>query len=181
MDNGFNPIWNETCDFDILNPEIAMMRFIVKDEDAFGEPSFLGQASIPVKCIRTGMPFLLLLFFLSVITPYNCCCFLLLCNQSFSRRSFQVRIDRPKIPQGRTFGNFGFDFYMVEGSSCYQTNTVKAMKSFGQIGLKVSTACLNKTSPFYFFMTEKSTCFGNLLVNIFWKCYTTKYKRAHLT
>ena len=57
MDNGFNPVWNESCEFDILNPEVALMRFVVQDEDVFGEPNFLGQATIPLKCIRTGMPF----------------------------------------------------------------------------------------------------------------------------
>ena len=58
VDNGFNPVWNEACEFDILNPEVALMRFIVQDEDVFGEPNFLGQATIPVKSIRTGMAFI---------------------------------------------------------------------------------------------------------------------------
>ena len=57
VDNGFNPVWNESCEFDILNPEVAVMRIVVQDEDVFGDPNFLGQASIPVKCLRTGMPF----------------------------------------------------------------------------------------------------------------------------
>lgn len=57
MDNGLNPVWNELCDFDILNPEVAMIRFVVQDEDVFGDPAFLGQATIPVKCLRTGWSF----------------------------------------------------------------------------------------------------------------------------
>ena len=60
VDNGFNPVWNEVCEFDILNPEVAMMRIVVQDEDVFGDPNFLGQATIPVKCLRTGRPCALL-------------------------------------------------------------------------------------------------------------------------
>jgi len=59
VDNGFNPVWNEVCEFDILNPEVAMMRLVVQDEDVFGDPNFLGQATIPVKCLRTGRPYAL--------------------------------------------------------------------------------------------------------------------------
>jgi len=57
VDNGFNPVWNESCEFDIFNPEVALMRFVVQDEDVFGEPNFLGQATIPVRSIRTGKAF----------------------------------------------------------------------------------------------------------------------------
>jgi len=59
VDNGFNPVWNEFCEFDVLNPEVALVRFVVQDEDMFGDPNFLGQATIPIKCLRTGMSFLL--------------------------------------------------------------------------------------------------------------------------
>ena len=54
VDNGFNPVWNETCEFDIINPDMALIRFVVQDVDMFGDPNFLGQASYPVKSIRTG-------------------------------------------------------------------------------------------------------------------------------
>ncbi|XP_013410429.1 1-phosphatidylinositol 4,5-bisphosphate phosphodiesterase gamma-1-like [Lingula anatina] len=54
VDNGFNPVWNDQCEFDIINPEVAMIRFVVQDEDMFGDPNFLGQASFPVKSIRPG-------------------------------------------------------------------------------------------------------------------------------
>lgn len=53
-DNGFNPIWNEVCEFQIKNPNLAMLRFEVQDEDIFGEPNFIGQAVFPINCIRTG-------------------------------------------------------------------------------------------------------------------------------
>jgi len=47
-DNGFNPIWNESFDCEVLIPELAMIRFAVQDEDMFGDPNFIGQASYPV-------------------------------------------------------------------------------------------------------------------------------------
>ncbi|GAB6030572.1 hypothetical protein CHUAL_007434 [Chamberlinius hualienensis] len=53
-DNGFNPSWNEICEFDIVNPELAMLRFVVQDEDMFGDPNFLGQATYLIKGIRPG-------------------------------------------------------------------------------------------------------------------------------
>lgn len=53
-DNGFNPVWNEVCEFDIINPDLALLRFVVQDEDMFGDPNFLGQATYPVRCTRLG-------------------------------------------------------------------------------------------------------------------------------
>ncbi|XP_045463914.1 1-phosphatidylinositol 4,5-bisphosphate phosphodiesterase gamma-1 [Harmonia axyridis] len=54
-DNGFNPIWiNESCEFVVFNPHFALLRFLVQDEDVFGEPNFIGQATYPVLCLRTG-------------------------------------------------------------------------------------------------------------------------------
>ncbi|XP_063989882.1 1-phosphatidylinositol 4,5-bisphosphate phosphodiesterase gamma-1 [Diachasmimorpha longicaudata] len=53
-DNGFNPMWNEICEFDVVNPNFAMLRFLVQDEDVFGDCNFLGQATYPVQCLRTG-------------------------------------------------------------------------------------------------------------------------------
>lgn len=58
-DNGFNPIWNdEACSFVIHNPHFAMLRFLVQDEDAFGEPNFIGQATYSVS-----------IYVYSIITP----------------------------------------------------------------------------------------------------------------
>ncbi|XP_055327367.1 1-phosphatidylinositol 4,5-bisphosphate phosphodiesterase gamma-1-like [Paramacrobiotus metropolitanus] len=53
-DNGFNPFWNETCDFDIRNPDLALIRFIVLDIDMFNDQHLVGQATFPVRCIRQG-------------------------------------------------------------------------------------------------------------------------------
>ncbi|XP_055891169.1 1-phosphatidylinositol 4,5-bisphosphate phosphodiesterase gamma-1-like isoform X2 [Biomphalaria glabrata] len=54
VDNGLNPIWSDSCVFDILCPELALIRFAVMDEDIFGDPNFLGQATYPVPCIKSG-------------------------------------------------------------------------------------------------------------------------------
>ena len=49
--NGFNPVWNQRCIFEILNPQLAVVRFAVFDDDssAFGGGSvLLAQAAFPV-------------------------------------------------------------------------------------------------------------------------------------
>ena len=53
-ENGFNPVWNEGCEFDIVNSDLALLRFAVQDEDVFGDPNFIGQAVYPLACIKTG-------------------------------------------------------------------------------------------------------------------------------
>ncbi len=53
-DNGFNPIWNEACLFDIGNPDVALIHFSVLDEDTFGDPNLLGQATYPVNSLCPG-------------------------------------------------------------------------------------------------------------------------------
>ncbi|PSN29961.1 1-phosphatidylinositol 4 [Blattella germanica] len=53
-DNGFNPIWNEICEFDVFNPSFALLRFVIQDEDMFGDSNFIGQATYPVCCLRSG-------------------------------------------------------------------------------------------------------------------------------
>jgi phosphatidylinositol phospholipase C gamma-1 len=53
-DNGLNPVWKENFIFDVENPDLAILRFVVNDEDMFGDPVFLGQTCFPVKCLRQG-------------------------------------------------------------------------------------------------------------------------------
>lgn len=53
-DNGFNPVWNEQTRFIVSNPDIALIQFLVQDEDVFGDPTFLGQAVYPVNSLKTG-------------------------------------------------------------------------------------------------------------------------------
>ncbi|GFO31278.1 phosphoinositide phospholipase c, partial [Plakobranchus ocellatus] len=54
VDNGLNPVWGDSCVFDILCPEMSLIRFAVMDEDIFGDPNFLGQATFPVQCLKQG-------------------------------------------------------------------------------------------------------------------------------
>ncbi|KAJ8937421.1 hypothetical protein NQ318_007880 [Aromia moschata] len=50
LDNGFNPRWSdEICEFVVANPHFALLRFVVQDEDVFGEPNFIGQATYPAE------------------------------------------------------------------------------------------------------------------------------------
>ncbi|WKY06202.1 hypothetical protein Q1695_006421 [Nippostrongylus brasiliensis] len=52
--NGFNPMWNQSFEKDLHCPEIAMLRFCVKDFDSKTTNDFVGEFSIPVSCIRRG-------------------------------------------------------------------------------------------------------------------------------
>ena len=53
-DNGFNPDWNDSFHFKVQNPELAFLRFVIYDVDIFGDSSFIGQYTVPVRCLRTG-------------------------------------------------------------------------------------------------------------------------------
>ena len=47
-------MWNEGCEFELLNPDLALLRFCVQDEDVFGDPNFIGQCVVPINCIKKG-------------------------------------------------------------------------------------------------------------------------------
>ncbi|XP_046860493.1 inactive phospholipase C-like protein 2 isoform X2 [Xenia sp. Carnegie-2017] len=51
--NGFNPVFDESFEFHINIPELALVRFVVLDDDFIGD-AFIGQYSIPVVCMRQG-------------------------------------------------------------------------------------------------------------------------------
>eukprot|EP00051_Salpingoeca_urceolata_P014895 m.190176 g.190176 ORF g.190176 m.190176 type:complete len:1038 (+) comp18222_c0_seq8:376-3489(+) len=53
MDNGFNPIWEETFEFRIQHPEYANISFVVLDDDVVGA-EWVAQASLPVHSLRNG-------------------------------------------------------------------------------------------------------------------------------
>lgn len=53
-ENGFNPVWNEVCEFTVRNPQFAILRFEVQDEDMFAETHFIAQACYPLTCVRPG-------------------------------------------------------------------------------------------------------------------------------
>uniref|UniRef100_A0A669DDG4 Phosphoinositide phospholipase C n=1 Tax=Oreochromis niloticus TaxID=8128 RepID=A0A669DDG4_ORENI len=52
--NGFNPVWNETLDFTIHTPELALVRFVVEDYDKASRNDFIGQYTLPFTCIQPG-------------------------------------------------------------------------------------------------------------------------------
>ncbi|XP_048008133.1 inactive phospholipase C-like protein 2 isoform X1 [Megalobrama amblycephala] len=51
--NGDNPIFDESFEFQINLPELAMVRFVVLDDDYIGD-EFIGQYTIPFECIQPG-------------------------------------------------------------------------------------------------------------------------------
>jgi len=54
-DNGLCPTWFvETFDFDVVCPPLAKIYFVVKNEDMFGDYSFIAQACFPITSLREG-------------------------------------------------------------------------------------------------------------------------------
>ncbi|CAN9498676.1 unnamed protein product [Ophioblennius macclurei] len=56
-DNGLNPLWKvpaEPFEFQVYEPELTFLRFVVNEEDMFSDPNFLAQATFPVKGLRSG-------------------------------------------------------------------------------------------------------------------------------
>lgn len=56
-DNGLNPVWApcpEQVKFEIYDPNLAFLRFVVYEEDMFSDPNFLAHATFPIKGIKTG-------------------------------------------------------------------------------------------------------------------------------
>ncbi len=51
--NGDNPIFDESFEFQINLPELAALRFVVLDDDYIGD-EFIGQYTIPFECLLPG-------------------------------------------------------------------------------------------------------------------------------
>ncbi|XP_076005834.1 inactive phospholipase C-like protein 2 [Genypterus blacodes] len=51
--NGDNPIFDESFEFQINLAELAMVRFVVLDDDFIGD-DFIGQYTIPLECLQPG-------------------------------------------------------------------------------------------------------------------------------
>ena len=51
---GFNPVFDETFEFHVNLPEIALLRFVVLDDDFIGD-GFVGQFTMPVDCLQSGI------------------------------------------------------------------------------------------------------------------------------
>ncbi|XP_059559151.1 1-phosphatidylinositol 4,5-bisphosphate phosphodiesterase delta-4 isoform X5 [Myotis daubentonii] len=52
--NGFNPYWGQTLCFQLLVPELAMLRFLVKDYNWTSRNDFIGQYTLPWTCMQQG-------------------------------------------------------------------------------------------------------------------------------
>ncbi|XP_070583259.1 1-phosphatidylinositol 4,5-bisphosphate phosphodiesterase delta-1 isoform X1 [Erythrolamprus reginae] len=52
--NGFNPTWDETFEFDIDVPQLALVRFMVEDFDASTKNDFIGQFTAPFTSLKRG-------------------------------------------------------------------------------------------------------------------------------
>lgn len=51
---GYSPIFDESFEFQINLPELALVRFAVLDDDYIGD-EFIGQYTIPFDCMQTGL------------------------------------------------------------------------------------------------------------------------------
>ncbi|NXA32854.1 PLCD4 phosphodiesterase, partial [Eudromia elegans] len=52
--NGFNPHWDETLQFQLRVPELALVRFVVEDYDKTSRNDFVGQFTLPFANIKPG-------------------------------------------------------------------------------------------------------------------------------
>ena len=51
---GFCPVWDTLLEFTISNPDMAVMRFKVKDQDNTSYNTLIGHYNIPVNCLQQG-------------------------------------------------------------------------------------------------------------------------------
>ena len=52
--NGFHPVWNQSFDFDITVPELALVQFRVMDHEGFGSNVLVAQYCLPFNCLQNG-------------------------------------------------------------------------------------------------------------------------------
>ncbi|KAM4678005.1 1-phosphatidylinositol 4,5-bisphosphate phosphodiesterase zeta-1-like [Discoglossus pictus] len=52
--NAFNPRWDQTLSFTLRVPQLAMVRFCVKDEISLMTNEFLGQCTVPFTSMTKG-------------------------------------------------------------------------------------------------------------------------------
>ena len=50
---GINPIFDESFEFQINLPDLALVRIAVLDDDYIGD-EFIGQYTVPFECMQTG-------------------------------------------------------------------------------------------------------------------------------
>ncbi|XP_012581483.1 PREDICTED: 1-phosphatidylinositol 4,5-bisphosphate phosphodiesterase delta-3, partial [Condylura cristata] len=54
LNNGFNPRWGQTLQFQLRAPELALVRFVVEDYDAVSPNDFVGQFTLPLNSLKQG-------------------------------------------------------------------------------------------------------------------------------
>ncbi|KAM9415899.1 inactive phospholipase C-like protein 2 isoform 1-T1 [Salvelinus alpinus] len=69
MQNGHNPIFDESFEFQINLPELAMVRFVVLDDEFIGD-EFIGQYTIPLECLQPGYRHIPLQSLMGEVLPY---------------------------------------------------------------------------------------------------------------
>uniref|UniRef100_M3YYM5 Phosphoinositide phospholipase C n=1 Tax=Mustela putorius furo TaxID=9669 RepID=M3YYM5_MUSPF len=52
--NGFNPYWGQTLSFQVLVPQLALLRFVVEDYNRKSRNDFIGQYTVPWSCMQQG-------------------------------------------------------------------------------------------------------------------------------
>mmetsp|Transcript_33261 Transcript_33261/g.106773 ORF Transcript_33261/g.106773 Transcript_33261/m.106773 type:complete len:228 (+) Transcript_33261:300-983(+) len=52
---GGNPEWGETFEFEVAEPDVAVLLLTVWDDDVLSADDFMGQYALPVRCLRRGV------------------------------------------------------------------------------------------------------------------------------
>ena len=55
--NGFNPVWNETFNFESKVPSLAFLEFKIKDHSTSGTDKDLAMFTCPLNLIKEGNSF----------------------------------------------------------------------------------------------------------------------------
>ncbi|XP_062936945.1 1-phosphatidylinositol 4,5-bisphosphate phosphodiesterase delta-3 isoform X2 [Cynocephalus volans] len=54
LNNGFNPCWGQTLQFQLRAPELVLVRFVVEDYDTTSPNDFVGQFTLPLNSLKQG-------------------------------------------------------------------------------------------------------------------------------
>ncbi|KAK2499769.1 hypothetical protein MC885_008268 [Smutsia gigantea] len=54
LNNGFNPRWGQTLQFQLRAPELVLVRFVVEDYDTTSPNDFVGQFTLPLHSLKQG-------------------------------------------------------------------------------------------------------------------------------
>lgn len=53
------PIYDESFEFQVMLPEVLLLRFVVLDDDYIGD-DFIGQYTIPFDCLQRGRVYIMI-------------------------------------------------------------------------------------------------------------------------